>query len=95
MLADIVGRLNIDVDAIPRQILSMEFREIMRNCAKCRHRELYLKEGKLELAKKQLAKLDKLCFFGCKEFDDLKAAIKAYVAGGGFKGFSKQPQSAN
>ncbi len=57
--------------------------------------ELYLKEGKLELAKKQLAKLDKLCFFGCKEFDDLKAAIKVYVAGGGFKGFSKQPQSAN
>ena len=57
--------------------------------------ELYLQEGKLELAKKQLAKLDKLCFFGCKEFDDLKAAIKVYVAGGGFKGFSKQPQSAN
>ena len=57
--------------------------------------ELYLKEGKLDLAKKQLARLDKICTFGCKEFDDLKAAIKAYASGGGFTGFSKQPQSAN
>ncbi|MCH7486630.1 MAG: tetratricopeptide repeat protein [Proteobacteria bacterium] len=57
--------------------------------------ELYLKEGKLDLAKKQLARLDKICTFGCKEFDDLKAAIKVYSAGGGFTGFSKQPQSAN
>lgn len=57
--------------------------------------ELYLKEGKLELAKEQLARLDKLCFFGCEEFDDLKAAVEAYEAGGGFTGFSKQPQSAN
>jgi tetratricopeptide (TPR) repeat protein len=57
--------------------------------------ELYLKEGKLDLAKKQLAKLDKICTFGCKEFDDLKAAIKVYASGGGFTGFSKQPQSAD
>ncbi len=57
--------------------------------------ELYLKTGKLDLAKKQLARLDKICTFGCKEFDDLKAAIKVYASGGGFKGFSKQPQSAN
>ena len=57
--------------------------------------ELYLKEGKLDLAKKQLARLDDICTFGCKEFDDLKAAIKAYASGGGFTGFSKQPQSAN
>ncbi len=57
--------------------------------------ELYLKEGKLDLAKQQLAKLDKICTFGCKEFDDLKAAIKVYAEGGGFKGFSKQPQSTN
>ena len=40
--------------------------------------ELYLTEGKLELAKEQLAKLDKICLFGCEEFDDLKAAIEAY-----------------
>ena len=57
--------------------------------------ELYLKEGKLDLAEKQLAKLDKICTFGCKEFDDLKTAIKAYSEGGGFTGFSKQPQSAD
>ena len=57
--------------------------------------ELYLKEGKLNLAKEQLARLDKLCFFGCKEFDDLKAAIEVYAGGGGFTGFSKQPQSAD
>ncbi len=57
--------------------------------------ELYLKEGKLDLAKKQLAKLDKICTSGCKEFDDLKVAIKVYSEGGGFTGFSKQPQSAN
>ena len=57
--------------------------------------ELYLNEGKLDLAKKQLAKLDKICTFGCKEFDDLKAAIEVYVEGGGVTGFSKQPKSAN
>ena len=57
--------------------------------------ELYLIEGKLDLAKKQLAKLDKICFFGCEEFDDLKIAINTYEAGGGFKESSKQPQSAN
>ena len=51
--------------------------------------ELYVKEGKLDLAKKQLAKLDKICSSGCKEFDDLKVAINTYEAGGGFKGFSK------
>ena len=43
----------------------------------------------------ELAKLDKLCFFGCKEFDDLKTAIQVYADGGGFTGFSKQPQSAD
>ena len=57
--------------------------------------ELYLKQGKLDLAKQQLAKLDKICFFGCEEFDDLKVAINAYESGGGFAGSSKQPQSPN
>ncbi|MFQ5618367.1 MAG: tetratricopeptide repeat protein [Rhodospirillales bacterium] len=56
--------------------------------------ELYLKQGKLDLAKKQLARLDDICTFGCTEFDDLKAAVKTFEAGGGFKGFSKQSQSA-
>ncbi len=57
--------------------------------------ELYLKEGKLDLAKEQLARLDEICTFGCKEFDDLKAAIEVYADGGGFTGFSTQPQSAD
>ena len=57
--------------------------------------ELYLKKGNLDLAKKQLARLDDICTFGCKEFDDLKAAIKVYASGGGFTGFSKQPKSGN
>ena len=56
--------------------------------------ELYLKEGKLDLAKQQLAKLDKICTFGCEEFDDLEASIKVYSERGGVTGFSKQPQSA-
>ena len=51
--------------------------------------ELYVKEGKLDLAKKQLAKLDKICPSGCKEFDELKVAIDTYEVVGGFKGFSK------
>ena len=42
--------------------------------------ELYLKTGKLDLAKKQLARLDKICTFGCEEFNDLKQAIKTYEA---------------
>jgi tetratricopeptide (TPR) repeat protein len=57
--------------------------------------ELYLKQGKLDLATRQLAILDQICPFGCEEFDDLKAAIKAYENGGGFSGFSKQPRSAD
>ncbi len=40
--------------------------------------EAYLAVGKLEMAKKHLAELDRICFFGCEEFDDLKAAIAAY-----------------
>lgn len=40
--------------------------------------ELYLQTGDLAKAKEQLKKLDGLCFFGCKEYDDLKQAIKEY-----------------
>lgn len=42
--------------------------------------ELYLKIGKLAEAKERLKKLDEICTFGCREFDDLKQAIKAYEA---------------
>ena len=40
--------------------------------------ELYLKTHQLEKAKERLAVLDDACFFGCKEFDKLKAAIADY-----------------
>ncbi|MFV2031392.1 MAG: tetratricopeptide repeat protein [Gammaproteobacteria bacterium] len=40
--------------------------------------ELYLQTNNLEKAKQRLKKLDDICFFGCKEFDKLKAAIAAY-----------------
>ncbi len=43
--------------------------------------ELYLQTGDLAKAKQRLKKLDKVCTFGCKEYDDLKAAIKAHEAG--------------
>ena len=40
--------------------------------------ELYLQIDDLAKAKERLSKLDQICFFGCEEFDDLKAAIQAY-----------------
>jgi len=40
--------------------------------------ETYLAVGNVEMAKKHLAELDRICFFGCKEFDDLKVAVAAY-----------------
>ena len=39
--------------------------------------ELYLETGKPEEAKKMLARLDKVCFFGCEEYTDLKKTLKA------------------
>jgi len=42
--------------------------------------ELYVETGRMELARKHLATLDKICTFGCEEYDDLKATIHA--AGG-------------
>jgi len=39
---------------------------------------LYLETGELEKAKQRLAVLDKSCVFSCKEFRDLKKAIKSY-----------------
>ncbi len=40
--------------------------------------ELYLQLGQLEEAEKRLAVLDKACFFGCREYDELKQAITEY-----------------
>ena len=43
--------------------------------------ELYLMMGDVAKAKERLQQLDKACFFGCKEYDELKAAIKAHESG--------------
>jgi Tfp pilus assembly protein PilF len=42
--------------------------------------EAYLMTGSLPKAKEHLAALDKICFFGCAEYDMLKKAIAAYEA---------------
>ena len=43
--------------------------------------EAYLSVDNLAKAKEQLAALDRLCFFGCEEYTDLKQAIAQYEAG--------------
>jgi hypothetical protein len=43
--------------------------------------EAYLMVGNLPKAKEHLSTLDKLCFFPCGEFTDLKRAIAEYEAG--------------
>jgi Tfp pilus assembly protein PilF len=40
--------------------------------------ELYLQLGQPDKAEEQLDVLDKDCFFGCEEFDELEAAIAEY-----------------
>ncbi|HKC43927.1 MAG TPA: tetratricopeptide repeat protein [Burkholderiales bacterium] len=40
--------------------------------------EAYLMQGNLDKAKEHLARLDRLCFFGCEEYDDLKKSIAEY-----------------
>ena len=40
--------------------------------------EAYLMVGNVVKAKEHLAQLDKICFFGCSEYSDLKKAIGAY-----------------
>ncbi len=43
--------------------------------------EAYLMAGNLAKAEEQLAALDKLCFFSCEEYRDLKVAIADYQKG--------------
>ena len=43
--------------------------------------ELYLQLGDLAKAEERLEKLDDICFLGCGEYNDLKAAIEAYKSG--------------
>jgi Tfp pilus assembly protein PilF len=40
--------------------------------------ELYLETDQLAKAEQRLKVLDKACFFGCEEYDDLKEAIEKY-----------------
>lgn len=40
--------------------------------------EAYLMVGDLVGAKRHLAELDRLCFFGCDEYDELKKALAGY-----------------
>jgi tetratricopeptide (TPR) repeat protein len=40
--------------------------------------ELYLQMGQLGKAEERLEVLDKECFFGCEEYDELEAAIADY-----------------
>jgi tetratricopeptide (TPR) repeat protein len=40
--------------------------------------EAYLQVGNVAKAKEHLAQLDKLCFFSCSEYTDLKKAIAEY-----------------
>lgn len=42
--------------------------------------EAYLMVGDLQKAREQLTQLDRLCFFGCEEYDDLKKAVAEYEA---------------
>jgi len=43
--------------------------------------EAYLMVGNAGKAKEHLAQLDKLCFFGCGEYSDLKKAIAEHESG--------------
>ena len=43
--------------------------------------ELFLTIGNLDLAKANLQKLDKLCWLGCDEYEDLRASIEDYQQG--------------
>jgi Tfp pilus assembly protein PilF len=44
--------------------------------------EAYLMLGNVAKAKEHLARLDKLCFFSCEEYRDLKKAVEGYEKAG-------------
>ena len=45
--------------------------------------EAYLTLDNLPKAKEHLGRLDKLCFFPCSQYRDLKKAVEAYESSGG------------
>jgi tetratricopeptide (TPR) repeat protein len=42
--------------------------------------EAYLRVGNVHKAREHLTALDRLCFFGCREYTDLRAAVREYEA---------------
>jgi tetratricopeptide (TPR) repeat protein len=52
--------------------------------------EAYLQLNDLAKAKEHLAALDRLCFFPCSQYSDLKKAVEAYKRSGG----TLKPQAA-
>jgi tetratricopeptide (TPR) repeat protein len=55
--------------------------------------EAYLMVGDLGKAKQHLAVLDRLCLFGCEEYDDLKREVAAYEARGQTPSVDRGPAS--
>jgi len=47
--------------------------------------KLYLNLKQPENAKKHLAKLDSICFFGCEEYTSLKEAVDGYGKNGTYR----------
>jgi tetratricopeptide (TPR) repeat protein len=67
------------------QLVFMHYNEALRLDPKHRGAQEYIGEAylmvdNLDKAKEHLAALDKLCFFGCAEYNELKKAIAAYEA---------------
>ncbi len=52
--------------------------------------EAFLEQGKVELAREQLAEIEKRCGKTCVEFTELSGQIDSYVANGTFKPQGKQ-----
>ena len=42
--------------------------------------DAYLRVGNVPKAREHLTALDRLCFFGCREYTDLRAAVREYEA---------------
>ncbi len=69
-------------------VVLAEYAEALRLDPRHRGAHEYMGEAYLQLknpakAKELLASLDRLCFFGCKEYTELKAAIEKYEATNG------------
>ena len=56
--------------------------------------EAYLTLDNLPKAKEHLARLDKLCFFPCSQYKDLKKAVEAYESSGGRDQADRLPLTA-